>query len=48
LLQRLRAVQVLERIGSPEARQILEALAKGAPGARETREAQASLSRLAR
>jgi hypothetical protein len=48
VLQRLRAVQVLERIGSPEARQFLEALARGAPAARETREAKASLDRLAR
>jgi HEAT repeat protein len=48
VLQRLRAVQVLERVGSPEARQLLKALARGAPAARETREAKASLDRLAR
>jgi RNA polymerase sigma factor (sigma-70 family) len=48
VLQRLRAVQVLERIGSPEARQVLEKLAGGAPSASETREAQAALERLAR
>jgi WD40 repeat protein len=43
-----RAVEVLERIGSPEARQALEALAAGAAEARLTREAQASLRRLPR
>jgi hypothetical protein len=42
----LRAVEVLERIGSPEAKQVLESLAKGAEGARLTREAKASLERL--
>jgi WD40 repeat protein len=44
----LRAVEVLERIGSPEARRALEALAAGAAGAGLTREAQASLRRLPR
>jgi RNA polymerase sigma factor (sigma-70 family) len=48
VVQRLRAVQVLERIGSPEARKVLERLAGGALAARETREAQAALERLAR
>jgi hypothetical protein len=38
---------VLERTGSPAARRVLETLAKGAPAARETREAKASLQRLA-
>jgi HEAT repeat protein len=46
VLQRLRAIQVLERIGSPEARQVLERLAGGAPAARETRDARAALERL--
>jgi WD40 repeat protein len=45
-LYALRAVEVLERIGSPEARQVLEALAGGVPGAWLTGEAKASLERL--
>jgi RNA polymerase sigma factor (sigma-70 family) len=44
----LRVVRLLEGIGSPEARQLLERLARGAPEARLTREANASLERLAR
>jgi hypothetical protein len=44
----LRAVEVLERTGGGEARAVLEALAAGVPEARLTREAQASLQRLAR
>jgi WD40 repeat protein len=47
VLQRLRAIQVLERIGSPQARQVLQQLANGAPAARETRDARTALARLA-
>ena len=43
----IRAIMVLERIGSPETISVLESLARGAPGARETEEAKASLVRLA-
>jgi hypothetical protein len=39
---------VLERIGTPSACQMLEGLAKGAPEARLTRDARASLDRLAK
>jgi len=42
----LRAVEVLEYIGSPEAKNVLETLATGAEGARLTKEAKASLERL--
>jgi hypothetical protein len=45
-LRPLRAVTVLERIGTPEARRVLAVLADGAAGARLTREAQSSLTRL--
>jgi hypothetical protein len=44
----LRAVEALEYIGTAEAQQILTTLAKGAPGARLTREAKAALDRLAK
>jgi hypothetical protein len=44
----LRALEVLEQIGTAEARQLLTALTKGLPQARVTQEAQASLKRLAR
>ncbi len=47
-LRDLRAVEVLERIDSPEARQVLKKLAQGAEGAGLTREAKAACQRLAR
>jgi RNA polymerase sigma factor (sigma-70 family) len=47
-LRTVRAVEVLERIGTPEARQLLAELAKGDPKARLTREAAAALGRLER
>jgi hypothetical protein len=46
LLRALRAVEALEHAGTPEARQLLKTLARGADGARLTREAQAALRRL--
>ena len=45
-VQQLRAIQVLEYMATPEARQLLVSLAKGAPEARLTREAKAALQRL--
>jgi WD40 repeat protein len=42
----LRCVEVLEHIGSADARRLLDELGKGAPGARLTREAKAALARL--
>jgi RNA polymerase sigma factor (sigma-70 family) len=47
-LRALRAVEVVEAVGGPEARRLLETLAGGAPGARLTREAAAALRRLRR
>jgi hypothetical protein len=47
-LRELRAVEILERIGTSGARQVLRTLAKGSPAARVTREAKASLDRLAK
>jgi hypothetical protein len=44
----VRAVAVLERLGTPAARQLLEALSRGAPAARLTQEAKAALQRLSR
>jgi RNA polymerase sigma factor (sigma-70 family) len=46
LLRELRAVEVLERVGTAEARQVLQTLAGGAGDARLTREAKASLGRM--
>jgi hypothetical protein len=42
----VRALEVLERIGNNEARMVLETLAKGAPGAWLTRQAQGCVQRL--
>ncbi|MGH7171594.1 MAG: WD40 repeat domain-containing protein, partial [Gemmataceae bacterium] len=46
LLRSFRAVAVLEDIGMPKARRVLQELAKGAPEARLSREAKAALQRL--
>jgi WD40 repeat protein len=46
-LAAMRALEVLEQLASPEARQLLEALAAGAQGHRLTEEARTSLQRLA-
>jgi hypothetical protein len=46
-LRALRAVEMLEHIGSPEARLLLHAFSLGAPEARVTQDAKASLKRLA-
>ena len=45
-IRALRASEVLEHLGSPEAKQVLEMLATGAEGTRLTMEAKASLERL--
>ncbi len=47
-LRQLRALEVLELAGTVEARAVLETLARGAPHARFTTEAQAALKRLGR
>jgi len=45
-IRNVRAIEVLEEIGTPQAKSVLETLAKGAAAARETEEAKASLERL--
>jgi RNA polymerase sigma factor (sigma-70 family) len=46
LLRDLRALEALEAVSGPEARQVVERIAKGAAESRLTREANASLKRL--
>ena len=46
-LRMLRAVEALERMDTPAARQALEQYARGAPGAELTRQAKAALERVA-
>ncbi len=48
VLRALRAMEVLAHIGSAEARQVLQAVSQGAPEARLTQDAKASLERLAK
>ena len=47
-LRRGRALPVLELVGTPEARRLLETLSRGAPESRLTQEASAALRRLER
>jgi hypothetical protein len=47
-LRALRAIEVLERVGTPGARRVLDRLAEGEAGARITEEARASRERLTR
>jgi WD40 repeat protein len=47
-LRSVRSIEVLERLGTPEARAVLEGLAKGAADARLTRNAKVALERLVR
>jgi hypothetical protein len=46
VLRQVRTVEVLEHIGSKEARQLLQVLAQGAPAAYLTEQAKAALQRL--
>ncbi|MCI0460808.1 MAG: hypothetical protein L0Z62_27995 [Gemmataceae bacterium] len=43
-----RALEVLEHVGNPAARQVLQTLAEGAPGSWQSEEARAALERLKR
>jgi WD40 repeat protein len=46
MLQQMRAIEALERMGTPEALDVLEAIAEGARGHRVTEDAQAAAKRL--
>jgi RNA polymerase sigma factor (sigma-70 family) len=46
-LRHLRALEVLERIGTPDAERVIRSLATGLPEARVTRDAKATVERLA-
>jgi hypothetical protein len=46
-LRRIRAIEVLEHIATPEAKAVLQTMATGAPAAVETKDAKAALERLA-
>ncbi len=48
VLRTLRAVAALERVGTSEARAVLERMAQGSPGAIPTRDARSALDRLSR
>ncbi|MBL8797530.1 MAG: WD40 repeat domain-containing protein, partial [Planctomycetia bacterium] len=47
-LRGVRGIWVLEQLGTPEARRVLEAVARGAPDATLTREAKAAVVRMSR
>jgi hypothetical protein len=47
-LRTVRAMEILESIGTPEAQEAIKIVAKGAAGARVTRDAQAALDRLSK